>query len=168
MKPFDLEKALAGEPVQLRDGRKAMFIGKIPDGILLEGNGDAVEAEYPVIGIIFNKDGAVSYKGWWAKEGYFLSREHERDVDAVGMWEESLETTIRKAYKENLPLRTRSGEKVYIVQISESDNPLIRGLPVFGVMSDIASHRWGLEGNYLDNDKQSPYDLVGLWEEEEN
>lgn len=53
MKPFDLEKALAGEPVQLRDGRKAMFIGKIPDGILLEGNGDAVEIKHPVVGIIF-------------------------------------------------------------------------------------------------------------------
>lgn len=166
MKPFDLEKALAGEPVQLRDGRKAMFIGKIPDGILLEGNGDAVEAEYPVIGIIFNKDGAVSYKGWWAIEGYFLSKGTEHDEDAVGMWEESLEPMIRKAYKENLPLRTRSGEKVYIVQISESENPLLKDLPVFGVMSDIASHRWGLEGNYLNNDKQSPLDLVGLWEEE--
>lgn len=167
MKPFDLEKALNGEPVQLRDGRKAMFIGKIPNGILLEGKDDAVEVEHPVVGIIFNKDGAVSYKGWWATEGYFLSKESEHDVDAVGMWEESLEPTIRKAYKENLPLRTRSGEKVYIVQISESDNPLIRGLPVFGVMSDIASHRWGIEGNYLNNDMQSHYDIVGLWEEEE-
>ena len=26
MKPFDLEKALAGEPVQLRSGRKAKLI----------------------------------------------------------------------------------------------------------------------------------------------
>lgn len=67
----------------------------------------------------------------------------EDELDIVGLWEESLEDTIRKAYSDGLPLRTRRGDKVYLVQISESDNPLIRDLPVFGVMSDIASHRWG-------------------------
>lgn len=31
MKPFNLEKALAGAPVQLRDGRKAKLIFKVED-----------------------------------------------------------------------------------------------------------------------------------------
>lgn len=165
MKPFDLEKALAGEPVRLRDGRKAMFIGKIPDGILIEGKAGEVECDYPVAGIIFNKNGAVIYKGWWTVEGYFLCKAAARDADAVGMWEEPLEPIIRKAYKGSLPLRTRKGDKVYIVQISDSDNPLVKDQPVFGVMSAVASHRWGIQGNYRNNAEPTPYDIVGLWEE---
>jgi hypothetical protein len=33
MKPFDLEKALAGAPVMLRDGSKALVCAKRPDGV---------------------------------------------------------------------------------------------------------------------------------------
>lgn len=166
MKPFDLEKALAGEPVQLRDGRKAKLIFKIPDELVFSGG---LRPEYPLLGFIYKHNGELHHmKEYWSLDGGYMLGSDEDELDIVGLWEESLEDTIRKAYRDGLPLRTRLGDKVYIVQISESDNPLIRGLPVFGVMSDVASHRWGLEGNYLDNDKQSPYDLVGLWEEEEN
>lgn len=31
MKPFDLEKAIAGEPIVTRDGREAKFIAHVPD-----------------------------------------------------------------------------------------------------------------------------------------
>lgn len=166
MKPFDLEKALAGEPVQLRDGRKAKLIFKIPDGLVFSGG---LRPEYPLLGFIYKHNGELHHmKEYWSLDGGYMLGSDEDEYDIVGLWEESLEDTIRKAYSDGLPLRTRGGDKVYIVQISESDNPLIRGLPVFGVMSDVASHRWGLEGNYLDNDMQSRNDLVGLWEEEEN
>lgn len=166
MKPFNLEKALAGEPVQLRDGRKAKLIFKIPDELVFSGG---LRQEYPLLGFIYKRNGELHHtKEYWSLDGGYMLGSDEDELDIVGLWEESLEGTIRKAYRDGLPLRTRLGDKVYIVQISESDNPLIRGLPVFGVMSDVASHRWGLEGNYLDNDMQSHNDLVGLWEEEEN
>lgn len=166
MKPFNLEKALAGEPVQLRDGRKAKLIFKIPDELVFSGG---LRPEYPLLGFIYKRNGELHHtKEYWSLDGGYMLGSDEDELDIVGLWEESLEGTIRKAYRDGLPLRTRLGDKVYIVQISESDNPLIRGLPVFGVMSDVASHRWGLEGNYLDNDMQSHNDLVGLWEEEEN
>ena len=166
MKPFNLEKALAGAPVQLRDGRKAKLIFKIPDELVFSGG---LRPEYPLLGFIYKRNGELHHiKEYWSLDGGYMLGSDEDELDIVGLWEESLEDTIRKAYRDGLPLRTRSGGKVYIVQISESDNPLIRGLPVFGVMSDISSHRWGLEGNYLDNDTQSHNDLVGLWGEEEN
>ena len=164
MKPFNLEKALAGAPVQLRDGRKAKLIFKIPDELVFSGG---LRPEYPLLGFIYKRNGELHHaKEYWSLDGGYMLGSDEDELDIVGLWEESLEDTIRKAYSDGLPLRTRGGEKVYIVQISESDNPLVRDLPVFGVMSDIASHRWGIEGNYLNNDKQSPHDLVGLWEEE--
>ena len=164
MKPFDLEKALAGEPVQLRDGRKAKLIFKIPDELVFSGG---LRPEYPLLGFIYKHNGELHHiKEYWSLDGGYMLGSDEDEYDIVGLWEESLEDTIRKAYNNGLPLRTRDGKKVYIVQISDSDNPLVKDLPVFGVMSDIASHRWGLEGNYLDNDKQSPYDIVGLWGEE--
>lgn len=37
MKPFNLEKALAGAPVQLIDGRKAKLIFKVPDELVFSG-----------------------------------------------------------------------------------------------------------------------------------
>ena len=166
MKPFDLEKALAGEPVQLRDGRKAKLIFKIPDELVFSGG---LRPEYPLLGFIYKRNGELHHiKEYWSLDGGYMLGSDEDELDIVGLWEESLEDTIRKAYSDGLPLRTRSGEKVYIVQISESDNPLIRVLPVFGIMGDIELHRWGLQGNYLSNNKQSPFDIVGLWGEEEN
>lgn len=151
MKPFDLEKALAGEPVQLRDGRKAKLIFKIPDELVFS---DGLRQAYPLLGFIYKRSGELyNAKEYWSLDGGYMLGSDEDEYDIVGLWEEALEDTIRKAYRDGLPLRTRSGEKVYIVQISESENPLVKDLPVFGVMSDIASHRWGLEGNYLNKDK---------------
>lgn len=166
MKPFNLKEALAGVPVQLRDGRKAKLIFKIPDELVFSGG---LRPKYPLLGFIYKRNGELHHiKEYWSLDGGYMLGSNEDELDIVGLWEESIEDIIRKAYNDGLPLRTRGGDKVYIVQISESDNPLVRDQPVFGVMSDIASHRWRIEGNYLNNDKQSPHDLVGLWEEEEN
>ena len=92
----------------------------------------------------------------------------EDDLDIVGLWEESIEDTIRKAYSDGLPLRIRGGDKIYIVQIAESDNPLIKEQPVFGVINEVSSLRWKLDGRYLFSGDESPFDIVGLWEEEES
>lgn len=142
------------------------MIFKIPDELVFSGG---LRPEYPLLGFIYKHNGELHHiKEYWSLDGGYMLGSDEDELDIVGLWEESLENTIRKAYRDGLPLITRRGDKVYLVQISESDNPLIRDLPVFGVMSDIALHRWGLQGNYLSNNKQSPFDIVGLWGEEGN
>lgn len=166
MKPFDLEKALAGAPVQLRDGRKAKLIFKIPDELVFSGG---LRPEYPLLGFIYKRNGELHHiKEYWSLDGGYMLGSDEDELDIVGLWEESLEGIIRKAYSDGLPLRTRSGDKVYIVQISESDNPLVKEQPVFGVITEMTSLRWKLDGSYSSSGEETPYDIVGLWEEEEN
>ena len=66
MKPFDLEKALAGEPVQLRDGRKAKLIFKIPDELVFSGG---LRPEYPLLGFIYNRNGELHHiKEYWSQD----------------------------------------------------------------------------------------------------
>lgn len=161
MKPFDLEKALAGEPVQLRDGRKAKLIFKIPDELVFSGG---LIQEYPLLGFIYKRNGVLHHtKEYWSLDGGYMIDSDENELDIVGLWEESLEDTIRKAYSDGLPLRTRGGDKIYIVQIAESDNPLIKEQPVFGVINEVSSLRWKLDGSYILNGEETPRDIVGLW-----
>ena len=56
MKQFDLEKALAGEAVELRNGSKAILYYRVPDHYTLD---DGLKITFPLIGIIFYKDGTV-------------------------------------------------------------------------------------------------------------
>ena len=164
MKPFDLEKALAGEQVQLRGGRKEKLIFKIPDELVFSGG---LRPEYPLLGFIYKHNGELHHaKEYWSLDGRYMLGSDENEYDIVGLWEESLEDTIRKAYSDGLPLRTRGGDKVYIVHIAESDNPLVKEQPVFGVITKSASLRWKLDGSYLSSGEETPYDIVGLWEEE--
>lgn len=165
MKPFNLEKALAGAPVQLRDGRKAKLIFKIPDELVFSGG---LRPEYPLLGFIYKRNGELHHtKEYWSLDGGYMLGSDEDELDIVGLWEESLEDIIRKAYSDGVPLRTRGGDKIYIVHIAESDNPLIKKQSVFGVINEVSSLRWKLDGRYLYNGEETPYDIVGLWEEEE-
>ena len=165
MKQFNIEAALAGEPVQLRDVRKAKLLFKIPDELVFSGG---LRPEYPLLGFIYKRNGELHHvKEYWSLDGGYMLGSDEDELDIVGLWEESIEDTTRKAYSEGLPLRTRGGDKVYIVHIAESDNPLVKEKPVFGVINAVSSLRWKLNGSYLLNGKETPYDIVGLWEEEE-
>lgn len=103
MKPFDLEKALAGEPVQLRDGRKAILYYRVPDHYT---HGDGVKITFPLVGIIFYEDGTVEDpNACWKDNGRFTSTISGKDI--VGMWKEPKLTTeeiMEKAFKESLVL----------------------------------------------------------------
>ena len=57
MKEFNLDAALNGEPVKLRNGLKAIVYHRIPDEFSYPGGSTEI---YPLIGIIFNKDGTLS------------------------------------------------------------------------------------------------------------
>lgn len=86
MKEFDLEKALAGEPVLLRDGRKAIIFHRIPDEYKYSGEGDVV---YKLRGMTFTKEGYINdaSESWTLDGVYDLSIDDSPD-DIIGMWEE--------------------------------------------------------------------------------
>ena len=84
MKEFNLDAALNGEPVRLRDGRKAIIYHRVPD-IYTHKNG--VKVIYPVVGMTFNTDGTVDNPcAAWMDNGRFTSGWCGKDI--VGMYEE--------------------------------------------------------------------------------
>lgn len=104
MKPFDLEKALAGEPVKLRGGSKAIILSRVPDTYKLE---DGLKVTFPLFGIILDTDGAVDDPYASRRDnGMFAYCQGEYEV--VGMWEEPKLTTeelMEKAFNERLVLK---------------------------------------------------------------
>ena len=110
MTPFNLEAALAGAPVQLRDGSKARVFININEIVKNElGFGTS----HPLVGQIRDKIEIFS----WRVDGAFLSRESEHPCDIVGMWEEpklTSEQVLEKAYQENLPLDA-IGKKAFVI-----------------------------------------------------
>lgn len=110
MKEFDLEKALAGEPVLLRDGRKAIIFHRIPDEYKYSGEGDVV---YKLRGMTFTKEGYINdaSESWTLDGVYDLSIDDSPD-DIIGMWEEP-KISIEDLPK---PFKPKDGEEyVYIV-----------------------------------------------------
>ena len=104
MKPFDLEKALAGEPVLLRNGTKAVICGRVPDKYKLEVG---CKVTFPLLGITLYEDNTVDNQCvMWRDDGRFATGKDVMDV--VGMWEEPKLTTeeiMEKAFREELILR---------------------------------------------------------------
>ena len=85
MKEFDLEKALAGEPVKLRDGSKAFIIGRIPTGFK---NATGGENAGPLRGFLVKEGNVIVHPlRSWGLEGNCIS-EGTSGYDIVGMWEE--------------------------------------------------------------------------------
>ena len=86
MKEFNLDAALNGEPVQLRNGQKAYVVGLSKVGT--EDGNSYIVGEYERNLCSWSKDGK-----------YWLKRESEWDI--VGMWEEpklTSEQVLEKAY----------------------------------------------------------------------
>lgn len=104
MKPFDLEKALAGEPVLLRNGNKAVICGRVPDKYKL---GDECKVTFPLLGITLYENNTVDNQCvMWRDDGRFATGKDGMDV--VGMWEEPKLTTaeiMEKAFHEELVLK---------------------------------------------------------------
>lgn len=102
MKPFDLQEALNGAPVQLRNGQKAYVVGLSKVG--------AEDGNSYIVGE-FGRNLCN-----WSKDGkYWLKRESEFDI--VGMLEEpelTSEQVLEKAYQENLPLDA-IGKKAFVI-----------------------------------------------------
>lgn len=122
MKPFDLEKALAGEPVVLRGGQKAAILYRIPDKYKsIEGHPPA----FPLQGLILDDKGFVEEFGaCWREDGTY---NHEGSLyDIVGIWEEPKLTTaeiMEKAFQEKLV-------------VTHTASPLFGGFEVVGKTLD--------------------------------
>lgn len=107
MKKFDLKAALNGEPVKLRGGFKAIIYYRVPDELSYSGGSTE---PYPLIGIIFNKDGTIkSVKESWKDSGTYTV--NQGGLDIIGMWEEP------KINIEDLPkpFKPKDGEPFYYI-----------------------------------------------------
>ncbi|MGZ7909853.1 hypothetical protein [uncultured Haemophilus sp.] len=94
MKDFDLEKALQGEPVMLRNGDKAFIFKNILGTPILD-----FKPDYPLIGMIHNHPVTQT----WSLDGRISSCNDCAPGDIVGMWEEpkiSIEDLPKPFYPE--------------------------------------------------------------------
>ena len=160
MKPFNLEEALQGKPVLLRNKNKATIYYSLPDDLVYE---DGSSSAFPIKGYILDENGYLDLAhAQWKKTGYYNNDNSESEYDIIGMWNE-ITPIIRKAFKERLPLKTRDGTKVFIAGIVESTDDLTKDFPVFGYTDDTDSLRWGIHGNYL-KEMTDELDIVGFYE----
>lgn len=94
MKPFDLEKALAGEPVKLHNGKKAIIYANIEQYFV----------ESPLKGVIVSDDNSYEEFEWTLQGKLFVNSENKYDI--VGMWEEprpTINVTLPCPLKEPQP-----------------------------------------------------------------
>lgn len=84
MKEFDLKAALNGEPVMLRNGKKAIIYYCTPDEFKF---GENIPDTFPLKGMVFDLNGYLDDSlTEWRCDGSFRYSEDDRDV--IGMWEE--------------------------------------------------------------------------------
>ena len=164
MKAFDVEKALAGEPVKLRNGDKAIIYGRIPEGLEWSHNG---AVKHPLAGVILNAEGKITYsQKRWSTSGVENSGGDEKSAyDIVGMWEDDIATIIERAVKEDLPVKLRDGTKAWLVAVAPFER-FQGSYPLMGYGNG-KNYSWTKEGYYYRNVGSSPLDIVGLWENKE-
>lgn len=111
MKPFNLEEALAGKPVQLRDGSKAFITSDykqfFPYNI------------YRFQGVFLIGKSETQYqRNQWTEDGASLF-EYEKYIvdtnpyDIIGMWEEPTPTVTLTLPK---PFQPKKGEEYYFIR----------------------------------------------------
>lgn len=79
MKEFNLEAALNGEPVMLRNGEKAYIFKNIQDTHILD-----FKVDYPLIGMMHNHAPVQT----WSLDGRISLVSDYSNGDIIGMWEE--------------------------------------------------------------------------------
>ena len=84
MKEFDLEAALNGEPVMLRNGQKAIIYYCVHDNFKFD---EKTPDTFPLKGMVFDEKGYLDDSSvTWRRSGRFRYSEDEWDI--VGMWKE--------------------------------------------------------------------------------
>ena len=109
MKPFNLEAALQGEPVQLRNGCKAIVYYKIPKEFTYDSD---TSTPYPLRGLTFNIKGNLSDSScYWCEDGK-CHPNSENPKDIIGMWEEPTPTVTLTLPK---PFKPKKGEQYFTI-----------------------------------------------------
>lgn len=85
MKEFNLEAALNGEPVMLRNGCKGVVYYKIPKEYVFS---DGSNSAFPLKGLIFDEDGFIKDSSYFWTDNGFCNHESYHPNDIIGMWEE--------------------------------------------------------------------------------
>nr|DAR54745.1 MAG TPA: hypothetical protein [Caudoviricetes sp.] len=163
MKAFDVEKALAGEPVKLKNGDKAIIFGRIPEGLEWSHIG---AVNHPLVGVVLNAEGKITDSRMrWSMSGVVDSGDDEkRAYDVISMWEDDIATIIERAAKEDLPVKLRDGTKAWVVALAPPER--FQGSYSSMGYGNTRNYSWTKEGYYYRN-TVSPFDILGLWENEE-
>ena len=85
MKEFNLEAALNGEPVMLRNGCKGVVYYKIPKEYFFPDGSNSV---FPLKGLIFDEDGFIKDSSYFWTANGFCNHESYHPHDIIGMWDE--------------------------------------------------------------------------------
>ena len=85
MKEFNLDAALNGEPVMLRNGCKGIVYYKIPKEYVFS---DGSNSEFPLKGLIFDEDGFIKDSSYFWTDNGLCNHESYHPHDIIGMWEE--------------------------------------------------------------------------------
>lgn len=146
MKPFNLEKALVGEPVVLRGGRKAFVLCDLKQHF-----------KYPrsnkqLIGIVAteNNSDMFEHSARWYDTGEYLSNDDgcESDYDITGMWEEPVKTQgeiLEEAWQSRGKIvKTDAGMTTTVEVVGKTaDGEYIVRNPVDGSLDEISAYgKW--------------------------
>ena len=101
MKPFDLQEALNGAPVKLRNGNKAFICYKLSRDFKYW---DGSPINFNICGYILNFNGDIAMLNTaWKEDGKWTTDETKSDRDIIAMWEEpkiSIEDLPKPFYPE--------------------------------------------------------------------
>ncbi|MGY6089783.1 hypothetical protein [Avibacterium paragallinarum] len=111
MKEFNLEKALSGEPVKLRNGKKAYVKYQVD-----------TKCDYPLAGYLIDGDGGIYHNNWLLDGRNWTDSKDGRDI--IGMWEEPKPKRFINGIEVQQPLTMKtyiSGEKYWCVDLESSE-----------------------------------------------
>lgn len=124
MKPFDLQAALDGELVQLRNGDHARIVYVHDDGAK-----DAYghEIEHKLIGFVMNSKGKILREAEsWSLEGKVGMSTEEDSWDIVGMYEKPIRLEVlNEAWERGLQVRSLDTGAIYDVIAKTKDGDFV-------------------------------------------
>lgn len=109
MKEFNLDEALNGKPVKLRNGNKAFICYKLSRDFKYW---DGSPINFNICGYILNFNGDIAMLNTaWKEDGKWTMDETKSDRDIIAMWEEP-KISIEDLPK---PFKPKDGESYYYI-----------------------------------------------------
>ena len=143
MKPFNLEKALVGEPVVLRGGRKAFVLCDLKQRFKYP------QSNKQLIGVVAteNNSDMFEHTARWYDTGEYLSGDGgcESDYDITGMWEEPVKPQnkiLEEAWQNRGKIvKTDAGMTTTVEVVGKTaDGEYIVRNPVTGSLDEIGTY----------------------------